>query len=209
MNDEQLITALRSPLADVHLNVPLEDIERRGRARRRRRRIVATAATATALAGTAALVIPNLASDASTLTPPPAVRTQIAGPSPSPHRTPVVHAAWAVATRQDGSVRVTIHQLQDAADLQAELRADGIPANVSFQSPPRLLPPGGCQQYDPHSGYFALAPAGTEDDTVVFTIDPTTIPDGAGVALEAGYDTNGMMLGAQTLVQAGPDCTGT
>ena len=31
----------------------------------------------------------------------------------------------------------------------------------------------------------------------------------AGVALEAGYDTNGMMLGAQTLVQAGPDCTGT
>jgi hypothetical protein len=154
-------------------------------------------------------VIPNLASGGTTLTSAAAARTQIAAPNPSIHRTPVVHAAWVVATRQDGSVEVTIHQLKDAVDLQSELRADGILAHVSFESPPRLLPPNGCQQYDPHSGYFALAPPGTEDDTVVFTIDPTTIPDGAGVALEAGYDTNGMMLGAQTLVQTGPDCTGT
>jgi hypothetical protein len=209
MNDEQLMTALRARLADVHMGMPLEAIERRGR-RRQRHRITATAAATTGLAGTAAaFAVPGLFSHGSaTAAPTTAAPTLITTPMRTPNAT---LAAWTVATGADGTVQVTIRQLSDPAGLQAQLRADGIPANVSFDpdwSIARFPAPAGCQRVD-GSAYVVVAPGGTADDTVVFTIDPAAIPDGDGVALQAGLDPTDMLTGYQSLVQASPDCTGS
>jgi hypothetical protein len=92
----------------------------------------------------AAFVIANLAWDTSSLTPPPAGRMQIAAPSGSSHRTPVVHTAWASPPATTAASR--------------------------SRSGSRTMPPTCKRSYS---------------------------------------RTNGMMLGAQPLVQAGPDCTGT
>jgi hypothetical protein len=210
MNDEQLITALRAPLADVHLATPLSAIEQRGRRHRRRGIAAATTAT-TAVAGAAvlaALAMPDRAAHEIVGSHLPAPRTSV---SATATRTPIALAAWTVAARRDGTVQVTIRQLHDPAGLQAQLRADGIPANVSFDSSstePRLLPPPECQTFNDH-GWFVVAPAGTADDTVAFTIDPTSIPSGAGVALQAGYDPQDRLIGHQGFVQATPGCTGS
>jgi hypothetical protein len=40
--------------------------------------------------------------------------------------------AWAVTRQADGDISVTIRQLKDPAGLQATLRADGVPASVTF-----------------------------------------------------------------------------
>jgi hypothetical protein len=50
--------------------------------------------------------------------------------------TPAALAAWTVVRAPDGSVRVTLRELRDAAGLQRELRADGIPASVAFGGTP-------------------------------------------------------------------------
>jgi len=42
--------------------------------------------------------------------------------------------AWTVTKLADGNVSVTIRQLKDPAGLQARLRADGVPASVTFAS---------------------------------------------------------------------------
>jgi hypothetical protein len=44
-------------------------------------------------------------------------------------------AAYTVATHPDGTIQVTIRELRDAAGLQRTLRADGVPANVTFLGP--------------------------------------------------------------------------
>jgi hypothetical protein len=41
-------------------------------------------------------------------------------------------AAWTVATQAGGGIRVTIHELRNPAGLQRALRADGVPASVTF-----------------------------------------------------------------------------
>lgn len=41
-------------------------------------------------------------------------------------------AAWTVAKQPSGEIDVTLRQLEHPAQLQATLRADGLPAHVSF-----------------------------------------------------------------------------
>ncbi len=62
--------------------------------------------------------------------------------------------AWTVTRQADGNISVTIRQLKDPAGLQATLRADGVPATVTFtrQQNPACRPyPGGTQGTAPHS----------------------------------------------------------
>lgn len=40
--------------------------------------------------------------------------------------------AWTVASQPNGSIQVTVSELRDPAGLQSKLRADGIPASVTF-----------------------------------------------------------------------------
>jgi hypothetical protein len=61
--------------------------------------------------------------------------------------------AWTVTRQADGNIAVTIRQLKDPAGLQATLRADGVPASVTFtrQQNPACRPyPGGTQGTAPH-----------------------------------------------------------
>ena len=50
--------------------------------------------------------------------------------------------AWTVTRQADGNITITIRQLKDPAGLQATLRADGVPASVTFarQQNPALRP---------------------------------------------------------------------
>jgi hypothetical protein len=129
-----------------------------------------------------------------------------------------------VAEQADGTVRVTIRDLQNPDGLQSELRADGIPANVQFyanwldwgwtpgpdaqgQMPPL---PASCTRYDASRMLGRVFPDQSSDTTLVFTIDPSAIPDGAGVALQAAITEDVQeFLGIKSLVEASPQCTGS
>ncbi|MEU8271487.1 hypothetical protein AB0B89_30545 [Sphaerisporangium sp. NPDC049002] len=51
-------------------------------------------------------------------------------------------AAYAVARNPDGTITVTIYELQDPEGLQAELIAQGIPADVTYSPPGEQCAPG-------------------------------------------------------------------
>jgi hypothetical protein len=144
MNDDELITALRDSFAGVRSATPAERIISRGRAVRARRRIPAAAAL-----GAAAAVA--------------AVAVTVTGALPAGHpaasraKLPDARlAAWSVTRRADGTVNVTFRQATDPAGLQRALRADGVPASVTFagrQNPAcraYLFPPGQRPSRFPH-----------------------------------------------------------
>jgi hypothetical protein len=109
MNDDELITIVREQRDKVPMTTPVEQVISRGRAVRARRRIPGMAG---ALAVTALV--------------------------PSGHH-PAAHAqltAWTVTKQADGKIDITISELRNPAGLQARLRADGLPATVSFSGPP-------------------------------------------------------------------------
>jgi len=189
MNDDQLITAVKEAVTGVHMRVPAEVIVRRSRTVRARRRIPGAAAALAVLAGTAALALTALAP---------------AGHQPSRHPGAQL-AAWTVIRRSDGTVSVTIRELRDPSGLQRRLRADGIPASVTFFG--QL--PRSCQRY----------PAGTARINKVFTgrqagrfpvmvIHPSALPAGAGVAVNPP-DQRPVTRVAIGLVHASPRCTGS
>ena len=115
MNDNDLITAVRQSVSGVRMSVPAENIISRSRAIRARRRIPAAAAALAAAAGTAVAV------------------TTLAAPG---HQPAAQLAAWTVVTTPGGAVHVTIRELRDPAGLQQRLRADGVPASVTYYRHP-------------------------------------------------------------------------
>jgi hypothetical protein len=132
MNDEDLITLLKEPLAGVRVTVPLDQVTRRGRAVRTRRHrqhgLTGAAALASAAIAAVALLVPGA---------PPAV--------PGPHPATAQLAAWTVTRDPDGGITVSVSQMRDPAGLQATLRADGIPVRVTFdpsRSTTQPLPAG-------------------------------------------------------------------
>jgi hypothetical protein len=104
----------------------------------RRRRQIAVAAVAVTVTAGAALAV-------TALTP--------AGQQAS-HRPPAQLAAWTVSKLVDGNISVTIRELKDPAGLQSTLRADGVPASVTFarQQNPACRPyPAGTPGAPPRS----------------------------------------------------------
>lgn len=97
------------------MNIPVEQIVSGGRAVRARRRIPGMAAAVAGAAGAALAVTALL---------------------PAGHQPGIRLAAWTVARQADGTVHVTIRQLRDPAGLQRQLRADGVPASVTFFGQP-------------------------------------------------------------------------
>jgi hypothetical protein len=116
MTDEEVITAVRDQRNRVHMTTPVEQVISRGRAVRARRRIPAVAGALAVAAAVAVLAVTHLAP---------------ASHQPSPQRG-VQLAAWTVVRQADGTVRVTIREFTDPAGLQSKLRADSIPASVTF-----------------------------------------------------------------------------
>lgn len=135
-------------------------------------------------------------------------------------------AAWTVTRQADGSIQVTFREMRDAAGLQRVLRADGVPASVTFPgtenpacrnlptSHPRLGQTSGLLD-----GVVSLGHHNGRPTPYAFVIYPAALPPGAGLALF--YPTPAQIRtfhfsypGASTtpvlgLVQASPRCTGS
>jgi hypothetical protein len=126
MNDDEVITIVTEQRDKVHSATPVEQIVSRGRMIRARRRFPGVAG---ALAVAAAAAV--------------AVTTLLPSSHQPGHPAPAQLTAWTVATQADGGVRVTIHQLRNPAGLQRALRADGVPASVTFLGHPNPA----CQPY--------------------------------------------------------------
>jgi hypothetical protein len=209
MNDNDLITSVQQSVADVHMHVPVEQILRRGRAARARRLIPGGVAALAAAAG-AALA-------ATALTPPS-------------HQPAAQLAAWTVTKLAHGNIRVTIRELKDPAGLQRTLRADGVPASVTFVArqnpacrpypasaarlkkvfpvPYRDFPP---RKGAPHSVPVTGTNALPKGHTVVIVIHPAALPGTAGVQI-AVSDTGPhgtLAVDFPGLVYAIPQCTGS
>ena len=124
------LTTARDSLTEVHMTTPLDTIVRHGRARSRRHRL-------TGLAGAAVVAVGAVL----------AVTALLPASHPASHQPRVQLAAWTVTRQPGGIIHVTIRELRDPAGLQAELRADGVPASVSFgngqQTACRPYPGGG------------------------------------------------------------------
>jgi hypothetical protein len=122
MNDHELITVLREQRGKVAMTTPVEQIISRGRAVRVRRRVPAVAAAVGAASAAAVAVSVAL----------PAGNLAAAGHHPSSGHGAHL-AAYTVSRHADGTIQVAFFgELRDPAALQRTLRADGVPASVTF-----------------------------------------------------------------------------
>jgi hypothetical protein len=187
MTDDDLITMMRRQRSSVRMATPVEQVISRGRALRTRRRVSGLAAGALAVTAVAVLAM-----------------TALLPGSHQASRQPLAQlAAWTVTKGPDGTITVTVRQLRDPAGLQRRLRADGVPATVTFFG----REPRSCHRY----------PAGTALMGKVFgghgpplVIHPAALPSGAGIQLNPGHYPPGAPIAlAAGLVRAGPGCTGS
>ena len=215
MNDNDLITMVRESFTDIRSATPVEQIQRHGRTVRARRRIPLLTGAAAAAAGAVL-----------------AVTTLLPGthqPSPRPSAAPTAQlAAWTVARQPDGTIRVTIRELQNPAELQRRLRADGVTASVTLtgQENPacRPYPASAALQkrilsvtFDiiplPHQGPPPSTSPPQPNLVLVFHINPSALPPGAGLQLATSYIPVRPGLATSTirhgLVYASPQCTGS
>jgi hypothetical protein len=189
MNDDELTTAVKASVIDVHMTIPAEQIISRSRAIRNRRRIPGLAA-ATAVVAAAVLAVTGLL------------------PGHSGTVRPSIHlSAWTVVKHADGTVYIRINQLRDPAGLQRKLRADGVPASVVFGDPLKVRTEP-CQWY--HGNAAGLLPKVVPSIApgpghAVLAIRPSALPPGAGVQIITPTDLSRI---AVRLVSTSPGCTG-
>jgi hypothetical protein len=189
MNDSELITAVRESVAEVHTATPVEQILSRGRVVRARRRISALAAT---LAAAAAAVI---------------AVTVLPASHPAANQPGVRLAAWTVVRRPDGDITVTIRELYNPAGLQRELRADGVPAVVTFHAAQRY--PSSCQVYPASQALLSkVFPLDVRDPSVGIMVRPSALPTGAAMYLNDSSPHGDIRL-QMGLVHASKRCTGS
>jgi hypothetical protein len=116
----------------------------------------------------------------------------------------VTPSAYAVQSRADGAVTVSIHRLSDATDLQMSLRAAGVPAVVDYTPSVQTAcvsvgaaPGGGTLQTGPGAAAATTSNAGPVDAattttppagaaTVVVSSQVTTGPDGVTFTIDPG-----------------------
>lgn len=220
MIDDELITVLREQRGKVVMTTPVDQIISRGRAVRNRRRVPGVAAAVGAAAAVAAAV--SMALPASH---PAAGRPAVSNPAVSHGASDpgVQLAAWTVTRQADGTIRVTFREATDAAGLQRTLRADGIPASVTFTGQQNQA----CQPYSSGSSQafwpfgsrpgplggssFAHDPKEAYSTPDALVIRPSMLPSGAGLQISTS-GTPGAADNFQlqvNLVKASPQCTGS
>jgi hypothetical protein len=232
MNDDELLTAVRESFTSVRSATPAEQILSRGRAVRARRRIPAVAAglgTAAAAAATAVAVSAAL--------PASHPASHLAGGHPA-IRPAARLVAWTVTRQPNGGIKVSFfHQLRDPARLQQTLRADGVPASVTFVgqsnpachpysgqsgSPGRPGPNGGPLTKVVGSPFDSRAQAQRHRQQAGLVIHPSALPAGTGLQIAVlrgspsgpGGPWSTAKGSAQPvveafLVKASPQCTGS
>jgi len=197
MNDDELITVLREQRDKVPVNTPVERIISRGRAVRARRRVPVVAGAVGAAA---------------------AVAFAVTAAPPASHHASGPHAqlaAWTVARQADGSIRVTIREPRGPAGLQRRLRADGVPAIVTFtgqQNPACHGYPGGGSQGQRRHFLSSIVTASAGGRNVM-AIHPSALPPGAGLQIDALFQhyprPRGSFQVSVGVVQASSQCTGS
>ena len=204
MNDSELSSMVCESVAGIRSSTPVDQIISRGHAVRTRRRIPA-AAGALVVAGVAALGVTALA--------PAGHPAPTAAGQTGSHSAIVRLAAWTVTKQPNGEIDVTIRQLQHPAQLQATLRADGLPAHVSF-SPDST--DAACRTYaDPRTEspkqrvaslktLMSVVWPSYDGSTMFLAMHPSKLPSGAGMAIIA---VKGGGAGL-SLVHASQQCTG-
>lgn len=224
MNDTRLADAVKSGLTEacdslstVRLAIPASEIMARAdRARRRRQGVLAGAGGLAAAAAAVSMTLP--ASHMNTALP--ASHPTASHPAGG---SGVQLAAWTVTRQADGTIRITFRQATDPAGLQATLRADGVPASVTFtghQNP-------ACQPYSSGSSqaFWPFGPKSGPLDGSSFTdrakaaftspyalvIHPSALPSGAGLEIwtsgtPGAADNFQLQVG---LVKVSPECTGS
>jgi hypothetical protein len=120
-------------------------------------------------------------------------------------RQPGAHlAAWTVVKRA-GNVYVTIRQFRDPAGLQTRLRADGVPASVTFtgqQNP-------ACQPYPYRPGLLQkVISARHEGQSHLTIIHLSALPSGAGLRFVSSIHGTDETVDTD-LVQSSAQCTGS
>lgn len=201
MNDNELSSIVRESVADIRSSTPVGQVISRGHAVRTRRRRVPAAAGAIVVAGGAALGVTTLVSSGH---PAPAA----AGKAGS-HPAVVQLAAWTVTEQANGDIDIAIKQLLHPAQLQATLRADGLPANVSFTGP--HWTGGVCQPYLHASPkvLMGLYRSFTMNGTAFLTIRKSLLPSGVGLAITVQKIKGSPSLAVEMgLVHASRQCTG-
>jgi hypothetical protein len=210
MNDDELMTVVRDSFSSVDLDTPLGQIVRRSRTVRARRRIPVLAGALAVTAGAAV-----------------ALATLLPGHQPNSPVTAQL-TAWTVTKQANGNISVTIRELRDPAGLQRALRADGLPASVTFFGRQNLA----CVPY-PHrrgqsrsetrrqtiimgslSGRYPSAtivrPAASGGGLI---IDPSALPTDVGLQVGAGPLQHTGRISILPiwagLVQASQPCTGS
>ena len=187
MNDDELITLVREQRNKVQMTTPVEQIISRGRAVRSHRRIPGIAGAVAVLAGVAVAAAALL-------------------PSSHPgHPLSARLAAWTVTRQADGNIYVTVRELRDPAGLQNTLRADGVPASVTFygQQDPS------CQRYPASQALLSqVFPSPAPHPRPRVVIDPAALPSGVGVQLAGNFQPHGIGVDV-ALVQASQQCTGS
>ncbi len=189
MNDSELITAVRESVADVHTATPVDQILSRGRTVRARRRISALAAVLTAAAAAAVAV------------------TVLPASHPAANQPGVRLAAWTVVKQPGGDVTVTIRELYDPGGLQRELRADGVPAAVTFYgSHPHLS----CRPYPADRALMGkIFPSDARDPYAAVVIRPSALPTGAAVYIDDTSNPDGYLGLTIGLAYTSKRCTGS
>jgi len=186
MTDEELIRMVREQRTSVPMTTPVDQIISRGRAVRTRRRIPGIAG---ALAGAAALAL--------------AVAALLPAGHQAGRQPPIQLDAWTVVKHVDGTIVVTVRQLHDPAGLERTLRADGVPASVTFFG----HEPRACHNYPLDLALMHRVFGGHGPPLV---IHPSALPSGTGVQLNPGhYPRGGPIALAAGLVRASPRCTGS
>ena len=188
MTDDDLITLVREQRSNVHMDTPVEQIVGRGRSLRARRRLPGVAAGALAVAAAAVLAVTAL--------------------QPAGHQAgrplPAQLDAWTVTKHANGTITVTVRQLRDPQGLRGTLRADGVPASVTFFG----HEPRACQPYPKMSAALMGKVFGGHGPPLV--IHSKALPHDAGIQLSPLHHAHGAPIAlAAGLVRATPGCTGT
>jgi hypothetical protein len=131
----------------------------------------------------------------------------VTAPVPASHQPDARLAAWTVVKQADGNVYVTIRQFRDPAGLQARLRADGVPASVTFtgqQNP-------ACQPYPYRTGHLGrVVSVRLEGRRSLTIIHLSALPSGAGLRFASSVQHQGTVADVDLeLVQASPPRTGS
>ena len=150
MNDEALREAIRGSFDDVRMRVPASTLATRGDGLRTRRRMITAGAAAVTAVAAAAVVVTVASPAAAPRTPasahpahprrPASSRATTANPSKPPRAT---LAAWTVTKMDNGTLKITIHEMRDPSALQATLRADGARIVITDS----IATPAGCAEW--------------------------------------------------------------